>query len=45
LILFVSLCIVLRVSGTALDFIARWTTKMSREVPEPLSLAPTANDS
>ena len=36
LMLFVALCVVLRLSGTVLDFVAHWASKVRRDMPQPL---------
>ena len=44
LILFLCLCVVLRVSGTVLDFIAKWASQVRRDIPEPLGQAPPTDE-
>ena len=44
LILFLCLCVVLRVSGTVLDFIAKWASAVRRDIPEPLCQSPPSDD-
>ena len=43
-ILFVLMCVVLRIAGAALNFIAKWAFNFQREPPRPLGRSPPAAD-